>query len=62
MAKQDEDHANEYMRRGKGRRDDVRGSRIFPTSSPDAPKDAEVRTEENLVKEKGPRKRFKRAI
>ncbi len=62
MAKSDD----EYMKGGKGRKDDVRGSRIYPTSSPDAPRNAEVRTEGDLVKHKGSTtkrpKGFKRAI
>jgi hypothetical protein len=58
--------SNEYVKGGKGRKDDVRGSRIFPTSSPDAPRDAEVRTEGDLVSHRGPLSKhprgFKRAI
>jgi hypothetical protein len=49
------DSQDEYVKGGKGRRDDVRGSRIFPASAPDAPADAEVRTEGELVTHKGPR-------
>ena len=45
----------DYVKGGKGRRDDVRGSRIYPASAPDAPPDAEVRTEGDLVAHKGPR-------
>ena len=58
--------ADEYMKGGKGRKDDVRGSRIYPTSVDDAPGDAEVRTVGDYVKHKGPmnkhRRGFKRAI
>lgn len=42
------------VKSGKGRKDDVRGSRIYPASAPDAPADAEVRTVSDLVKHKGP--------
>ena len=37
-----EDKSSEYMRGGKGRKDDVRGSRIFPIDAPDAPANAEI--------------------
>ena len=47
--------SDEYMKRGKGRRDEVGGSGIYPASSPDAPEDAEIRTEGELAKHKGPR-------
>jgi hypothetical protein len=47
---------SEYMRGGKGRTDDVRGSGIYPTSAPDAPPDAERRTVSDFVKHKGRRK------
>ena len=40
----DRDRPSEYMRGGKGRIDDVRGSKIYPSSSPNAPGGAEVRT------------------
>ena len=57
---------DEYMKGGKGRKDDVRGSRIYPTSVADAPGDAEVRTVGDYVKHKGPMNKrpqgFKRAI
>jgi hypothetical protein len=49
------DSQTEYVSGGKGRRDDVRGSRIYPASAPDAPVDAEVRTAREFVKHKGPR-------
>ena len=57
------DRSSEYMKGDKGRTDDVRGSGIYPASSPDAPSDAEVRTARDLVKHRGPKpKGFKRAI
>jgi len=57
------DRSSDYMKGGKGRTDDVRGSGIYPASSPDAPRDAEVRTAGDFVKHKGPKpKGFKRAI
>jgi len=58
--------ADEYVKGGKGRKDDVRGSGIYPTSAPDAPADADVRTVGDYVKHKGPMNKhargFKRAI
>jgi hypothetical protein len=36
------DRSNEYMRGGKGRKDDVRGSRIYPIDAPNAPSTAEI--------------------
>jgi hypothetical protein len=57
------DRASEYMKGGKGRTDDVRGSGVYPASAPDAPGDAEVRTVHDFVKHRGPKpKGFKRAI
>jgi hypothetical protein len=47
----------EYVRGGKGRRDDVRGSGIYPASAPDAPAHAEVRTQGDLGAHKGPRRK-----
>jgi hypothetical protein len=38
----------EYVRGGKGRKDEVGGSGIYPASSPDAPGDAEIRSEGDL--------------
>jgi hypothetical protein len=35
---------DDYVRGGKGRKDDVGRSGIYPASAPDAPADAEVRT------------------
>ena len=61
--RQSVDDPNEYMKGGKGRTDDVRGSGIYPASSPDAPPDAEVRTPNDFVKHRGPKpKGFKRTI
>src|SRR5207237_10431717 len=50
------DRQNEYMRGGKGRKDEVGKSGIYPASSPDAPANAEVRSEGELVSHKGPQK------
>jgi len=46
---------NEYMRGGKGRKDEVGGSGIYPASSPNVPADAEPRSEDELARHKGPR-------
>jgi hypothetical protein len=55
--------SDNYVNAGKGRTDDVRGSRVYPASSPDAPSTAEVRTARDFVKHRGPKpKGFKRAI
>src|SRR5438128_6356996 len=48
-----QDRQHEYMKGGKGRRDEVGRSGIYPMSSPDAPADAEVRTEAGLATHKG---------
>jgi hypothetical protein len=48
------DNTDDYMRGGKGRKDDVRGSRIFSPGAPDIPDDAEVRSPGNLARHKGP--------
>jgi hypothetical protein len=57
---------DDYVKGGKGRKDDVRGSRIYPASAPDAPRDADVRTVGEFVKHRDPEskhpKGFKRAI
>jgi hypothetical protein len=50
-----EERENEYIRGGKGRKDEVKGSGIYPASSPDAPADAEVRGPGELVGHKGAR-------
>jgi hypothetical protein len=58
-----DDPPSEDVKGGKGRTDDVRGSGVYPASSPDAPSDAEVRTVHDFVKHRGPKpKGFKRAI
>jgi hypothetical protein len=38
----------QYVRGGKGRRDEVGHTGIYPASSPDAPGDAQVRGQEEL--------------
>jgi hypothetical protein len=50
----DQDGRNEYVRGGKGRKDEVGGSGIYPASAPDVPADAEIRTEAGLAGHKGP--------
>jgi hypothetical protein len=61
--KQSPSDSSEYMRGGKGRKDDVRGSGVYPASSPDAPGGAVVRTAREFVKHTGPKpKGFRRAI
>ena len=45
---------DEYMKGGKGRKDEVGGSGIYPASSADAPADAQIRSEGGLVGHKGP--------
>jgi hypothetical protein len=47
----------EYMRGGKGRKDEVGRSGIYPGSLRDVPADAEVRTPGDLVSHKGPRQK-----
>ena len=39
----------EYVRGGKGRKDEVGKSGIYPASSPDAPADSVIRVEGELV-------------
>jgi hypothetical protein len=51
---------SEYVKGGKGRKDEVRGSRIYPAFSPDAPVDAEVRTVRDFVKHKGPERKHRK--
>ena len=57
---------DDYVKGGKGRKDEFQGSRIYPASAPDAPRDAEVRTVGDFVKHRSPvskrPKGFKRAI
>jgi hypothetical protein len=48
---------DEYVRGGKGRKDEVGGSGIYPASDPNAPADAELRSEGELVGHKGPRQK-----
>ncbi len=48
---------DDYMKGGKGRKDEVGGSGIYPASSPNAPAGAEVRTEAELVGHRGPRQK-----
>jgi hypothetical protein len=43
-----DEREREYVRGGKGRKDEVGGSGIYPASSPDAPGDAEIRSEGDL--------------
>jgi hypothetical protein len=52
-----QERQNEYMRGGKGRKDEVGGSGIYPASVPDAPSDAVVRTEGELVGHSEPRRK-----
>jgi hypothetical protein len=51
----DQTAQDEYMRGGKGRKDEVGKSGIYPASSPDAPADALIRGEGELVSHSGPR-------
>jgi hypothetical protein len=51
-----DDRSNEYMRGGKGRTDDVRGSRIYPIDAPNAPANAEILGAGELGE--GPRRRL----
>ena len=55
MGEKDTSRSDDYVKGGKGRKDEVGGSGIYPASSPDAPRDAEVRSEADLVRHKGPR-------
>ena len=45
------------MKGGKGRKDEVGKSGIYPMSAPDAPAGAPMRTEGNLVAHRGSRKK-----
>jgi hypothetical protein len=47
-AKPESTESSEYMRGGKGRKDEVGGSGIYPASSPNAPGDAEIRGQGEL--------------
>jgi len=42
------DREQEYVRGGKGRKDEVGHSGVYPASAPDAPEDAEARGQEEL--------------
>jgi hypothetical protein len=45
----DTEQQNKYVQGGKGRKDEVGRSGIYPASSPDAPPDAAIRTEGELA-------------
>ena len=47
----------EYMKGGRGRKDEVGGSGIYPASSSDAPGDAVIRSEGELAHHSGPRRK-----
>jgi hypothetical protein len=49
----EQDSQSEYMRGGKGRKDEVGGSGIYPGSADNVPADAEIRSEAGLVGHKG---------
>ena len=51
----EQERQNEYMRGGKGRKDEVGGSGIYPASSTNAPGDAQLRSEGELVQHRGVR-------
>jgi len=53
--KSDQDRQDDYMRGGKGRKDEVGGSGIYPASAPNAPADAEIRSEGDLARHEGAR-------
>ncbi|HEX9368099.1 MAG TPA: hypothetical protein VF921_15820, partial [Vicinamibacterales bacterium] len=57
MASSVSDTQREYVTGGKGRRDEVGKSGIYPASSPDAPGDAVLRGEGELVGHTSPRTR-----
>jgi hypothetical protein len=50
---------DEYVKGGKGRKDEVGKSGIYPASSADAPADAVIRSEGDFVAHKGGRPRPK---
>jgi len=50
-----QERQKEYVKGGKGRKDEVGGSGIYPASSADVPADAQIRREGGLVGHKGPR-------
>jgi hypothetical protein len=43
--RESDERERDYVRGGKGRKDEVGGSGIYTASSPDAPGDAEIRSE-----------------
>ena len=47
--------SDDYMRGGKGRKDEVGGSGIYPASAPNVPDDAQIRSEGQLVHHGQPR-------
>jgi hypothetical protein len=49
----DSSQSDDYVKGGKGRKDEVGKSGIYPASSTDAPADAEVRTEGELARHRG---------
>ena len=54
---------SEYVRGGKGRKDEVGKSGIYPASSPDAPADSVLRVEGELVGHAGaPSSRKRRQV
>lgn len=53
----DADRESDYIRGGKGRKDEVGGSGIYPASAPNVPEDAELRTEGELVGHEGGRRK-----
>jgi hypothetical protein len=55
--KSDQHDQDDYMRGGKGRKDEVGGSGIYPASSPDAPADSEIRSEGELARHGTPRQK-----
>ena len=56
-AQSQDERQSEYMKGGKGRKDEVGKSGIYPMSAPDAPAGAPMRTEGNLVAHRGSRKK-----
>ena len=52
----DQEREREYVKGGRGRRDEVGGSGIYPASSPNAPPDAEIRIEGDLGGPRGRRR------
>jgi hypothetical protein len=50
---QPQQRQDEYIRGGKGRKDEVGRSGIYPASSADAPADAEPRSQGDFVRHEG---------